>query len=378
MAARPSIVVVLFGALASLGASYRTPNFVVEAPTYPIAQQIGQYAEHYRKEKALLWLGQEMPQWPEPCPLRVTVSMNGSGGATSFAFDRGRILGMDMHIEGSLDRLLASVLPHEVTHTVFAHYFRQPVPRWADEGGSVLSEDDTERDRHDKIVRGILNRSQQFRLRSLFQLKDYPPSGDKVMCMYAEGFSVSHYIVYISNRQTFLRFVNLGMQEGWDKATQTCFGMRSVEEMEEAWLKFLRDNKGQSISQLAQNKDKGQTVATATSASGNTSIRLTVPSGDPLQPVPVYRGAMPGADSQGQTFGGMTVTPASRPGYLPEYTSAGQQPEPQPQGSWQPVLQQGAPPAPQSPIQVNLGNPQYSQPTQTVPQAVSPVGFPRQ
>ena len=40
-------------------------------------------------------------------------------------------------------------------------------------------------------------------------------------------------------------------------------------------------------------------------------------------------------------------------------------------------MQQGAPQAPQGPIQVNLGNPQYSQPTQTVPQAVSPVGFPK-
>ena len=105
----------------------------------------------------MLWLGREMPQWPEPCPLRVTVTMNGSGGATSFAFDHGRILGMDMHIEGTLDRLLASVLPHEVTHTVFAHYFRAPLPRWADEGGSVLSEDDLERNRHDQLVKQVLS-----------------------------------------------------------------------------------------------------------------------------------------------------------------------------------------------------------------------------
>src|SRR3954470_24431852 len=116
MVARPSIVAVLVGVLASMGAAYRTPNFVVNAPTAQIAQQVGKYAEFYRREKALQWLGQEMPQWGKPCPLKVTVTMNGSGGATSFAFDRGQILDIDMHIEGSLDRLLASVLPHEVTH----------------------------------------------------------------------------------------------------------------------------------------------------------------------------------------------------------------------------------------------------------------------
>src|SRR6516225_9302967 len=129
MAARRWIVIVLAGGLSSLGAQYRTQNFLVDAPTPAIAEQVGQYAEHYRREKALQWLGQEMPPWPEPCPLKVTVTLNGSGGATSFAFDRGQILGIDMHVEGSLDRLLASVLPHEITHTVFAHRFRCPLPR---------------------------------------------------------------------------------------------------------------------------------------------------------------------------------------------------------------------------------------------------------
>jgi hypothetical protein len=379
MALRRLLAVALLATvIASMGAQYRTTNFVVNAPSPEIAQQVGQWAEYYRKAKAIEWLGYEMPNWQKPCPLTVNVTMDGPSGATSFVFNpgpQGGVLDMDMQIKGPLDRLLASVLPHEVTHTVFAYYFRRAVPRWADEGGSVLSEDDTERDHHDKIVRGILNRSQQFRLRSLFQLTNYPPTGDKVMCLYAEGFSVSHYLVFISNRQTFLRFVQQGMQEGWDKATQTCFGMRSVEEMEEAWLKFLRDTKGQSISQLAKNKEGGQTVvATATGSSGGTSVRLTVPSSDPLQPVPVYRGSMPGPDAQGQTFGGMAVTPASRPGYLPDYVPSNSQP--QPQGSWQPVLQQGAQ-TPQGPIQVQLGNPQYAQPIQTVPPGVSPAGFPR-
>ena len=58
---------------------------------------------------------------------------------------------MKMEIQGPWNGSSAASLPHEVTHTVFAHYFRHPVPRWADEGGSVLSEDDVERDRHDQL-----------------------------------------------------------------------------------------------------------------------------------------------------------------------------------------------------------------------------------
>src|SRR5262245_40800558 len=166
----------------SLGAQYQTTNFVVHAPNAQIAQQIGQYAEHYRKEKALLWLGHEMPNWQTPCPLYVQITMDGPSGATSFQFNQGRILSMKMEIQGPLDRLLASVLPHEITHTVFAHYFRCPVPRWADEGGSVLSEDDIERDRHDKLTRSILNQNRQIPLRRLLSLKEYPRD---VVCLYA-------------------------------------------------------------------------------------------------------------------------------------------------------------------------------------------------
>src|SRR5919107_962649 len=104
-----------------------------------------------------------MPPLRKPCKLRVTVTGNGAGGATTFDFN-GREVFQEMQIEGARERLKNSVLPHEVTHTVFAHHFRQPVPRWADEGGSVLSEDDIERVRHDKLTRQILNQGKQIPL----------------------------------------------------------------------------------------------------------------------------------------------------------------------------------------------------------------------
>ncbi len=295
MAARSWIVVVLAGAVASLGASCRTPNFNVEAPTPEIAQQIGQYAEAYRKEKALLWLGQEMPPWPEPCPLRVTISMNGSGGATSFAFDRGRILGQDMHIEGSLDRLLASVLPHEVTHTVFAYYFRQPVPRWADEGGAVLSEDDIERNRHDQLVRQILNTpGRAIPLRRLFSLTKYPPD---VMVLYAEGYSVSNFLVAKSNRGVFLNFVAQGMRGDWDAALRTNYGYGSVEELEKAWVESLSHPRPQT--QLAS-RPAGPAEA---DGAERVVVRQTAPPAAPLLEAPraIVRGQIPDGDVDART-----------------------------------------------------------------------------
>lgn len=73
-------LLVLLTAFGLFGASYRTPNFVIEAPDEKIAKKIGDKAEMYRKEIALKWLGEEMPTWGRPCPIKVTVTMNEDGG----------------------------------------------------------------------------------------------------------------------------------------------------------------------------------------------------------------------------------------------------------------------------------------------------------
>jgi hypothetical protein len=288
MARRLSLVLVLAGALAALGAGpYRiqTTNFIVEAPSPQVAQEVAQYAEVYRKEKAILWLGREMPTWPAPLPVRVTVQMDGAGGATTFVYGPSGVERQDMHIEGRYDRLLASVLPHEITHTVFAHYYRCPVPRWADEGGSVLSEDEPERNRHDQIARGLLSSpGRLIPLQRLFALKEYP---NDVMSLYAEGYSVSNFLVNARGRQTFLSFVAAGMRNNdWNTAVQSHYGYRDVNELERAWADSLRRPRP---AQLAKN-----TEATENGAARVVSRQTAPPLMVTLEPPrPTYRGQMP-------------------------------------------------------------------------------------
>ncbi len=285
MALRPSMVLVLLGAVASLGASYRTPNFIVEAPDPTFAEQVGKHAEYYRRQKAIEWLGYEMPTWGRPCPLRVTLAGN-SGGATEFAFDNGRILSITMHIEGSPDRLLASVLPHEVTHTVLAYYFRTPIPRWADEGSSVLSEDDRERTVHEQEVRRILQTpGRAIPLRRLFSLMAYPRD---VMVLYAEGYSVANFLVSQSSRPVFLAFVAQGMQGDWDGALRAHYHYRNIEELEGAWVQHIRSGRSQPT-QLASSRGPGAAVP------ARVVMRQTAPPAQPVldAPEPVYRGQIP-------------------------------------------------------------------------------------
>jgi hypothetical protein len=317
-------------------ATIRTQNFVVYAPDQQTAQQFGQMAEVYRKQKAMDWLGQEMPPWPKPCPLYVKPTMNGAGGATTFNYDfRGGYDIISMKIEGEYNKMLHSVLPHEVTHTVFAHHFRQPVPRWADEGGSVLSENDAERTYHDKLVRNYLNHGQALQVRRLLNVKEYPEIPD-VMVLYAEGFSLSNYLVNLGGRQNFLGFVAMGMQNQWDRGLQTYYQINSVEELEQRWKQQLRDTKnGGQAALMAQAKP-------AAAADGRLVVRQTAPPAQPqLDPAgPVARGQ---ADDDGRAPGTLT----SRPGYLPDSTPASvpplRVPPPIPPAPYLPPVRLGVP-----------------------------------
>ena len=119
-------------ALPAWGASYRTPNFIVRAPTPQLAREIGQAAETFRRDLAIEWLGKEMPQWTARCPITARVGRNlGAGGETSFMFDDGEVFGWRSTIQGSRERILDSVIPHEILHTILASHFRRPLPRWA-------------------------------------------------------------------------------------------------------------------------------------------------------------------------------------------------------------------------------------------------------
>jgi hypothetical protein len=279
-------------------ATVRTANFAVEAPTQELAQEFGKLAEHYRKQKAIDWLGQEMPRWASPCPLRVSVTMSGAKGATTFTFPEGQV-NQTMFIEGPLDRLRNSVLPHEVTHTVLAHHFRRPVPRWADEGGSVYSEDDLERSRHDRMCRDILNAGRGMPLSRLFALKEYPSD---VMVLYAQGYSVSKFLIESSDRQTFLNFIGHGMQWGWDDAAKTYYHHRSVNEMEQAWLDSLR-----------KSRPTGVAKSTLAPPDSRLVVRQSIPPAQPaLDPLPVSRGQSPLTDRMIDT--GKTYQPAARLG----------------------------------------------------------------
>ena len=219
-------------------ARFQGPNFIVETADPQIAEQISQQAEQFRHDLAILWIGQTLPNWAQPCTMTVKVSPYlGAGGATTFVFDRGEVFGWRMNIQGSRERVLDSVLPHEITHMIFASYFRHPLPRWADEGGATSMEHVSEKQKHREMLIRFLQTGRGIAFGQLFAMTDYPPD---VMPLYAEGYSLAEYLINHGGRRKFVAFLDEGTRTGqWQEAVQRNYGARDLPSLQNEWVGWV-------------------------------------------------------------------------------------------------------------------------------------------
>jgi len=239
------------GALLSLlllttGANYQTANFSVIAPCAESSRLFAEAAEQYRKDLAILWLGRTLPDWSAKCPIIIHVGDDlGAGGKTSFIFENGEVFGWEMEIQGSFERILDSVLPHEITHMILASYFRQPIPRWLDEGAATSVEHQSEQEKYRRMLRHFLQPNVQrcFPLNRLVAMRDYPADP---MPFYAQGFSLVEYLLEYGRQfddyehRRLVRFAQSAMQTGdWQSALQEHYGIPSLGELQLSWVEWV-------------------------------------------------------------------------------------------------------------------------------------------
>lgn len=228
---------------AASGANFATPNFVAHAEDSRVAEQVARTAEFFRKRLAQEWTGAELPKWSTPCPIQVTIGTMGASGSTTFTFEDGHVHSWDMRVRGSLERVLDSVVPHEVCHTIFASKFRRPLPRWADEGAATLVEHPSERLRQVDMLNRVFNKRQQMPLQTLFGIREYPSNPEALYTLYAEGYSLAEFLVQqksgADGKRVYLTFLGEALDSGWEAAIRRHYGYKSVEELELSWGKWV-------------------------------------------------------------------------------------------------------------------------------------------
>src|SRR5207248_7206090 len=217
----------------------RSQHFMVSAPTQQLASEICQAAEQYRRELAIEWLGRELPPWQEVCPIKADVAPGlGAGGATSFVFRSGTPTEWRMNIQGSHERILDSVLPHEITHTIFATHFGRPLPRWADEGACTTVEHDSEKAKQDKFLVQFLTTDRGIPFNRMFQMKEYPPD---ILPLYSQGFSLARFFIEQGGKLKFVEYVGEGMRtNNWIATTRKYYGFNNLSDLQLTWVEWIR------------------------------------------------------------------------------------------------------------------------------------------
>ncbi len=269
-------------------AGYRTPNFVVEAPTEALARKIGDAAEQYRHDLAVEWTGRPLPRWSRPCPITAQVRPGlGAGGATSFVFEKGEVFNWQMSIQGSEERVLDSVLPHEITHTIFASHFRRPLPRWADEGACTTVEHPVERARQQTLLIEFLTTGRGIAFPKMFAMREYPPD---VLPLYSQGYSLARFLIERGGRHKFVSFVGSGLDsQDWAKALSSHYGVTDPASLQDVWLDWVR--KGCPAPPASVAGTPARPVA-AMQASATARGQSPDPLPPPRQPVPAQTAAV--------------------------------------------------------------------------------------
>lgn len=261
-----------------------SPNFIVFASTPQFAAQVSQAAEDYRSKLAVYWLGKELPTWSQRCPVHVTASPRlGAGGETRFSPIPGGVGNWMMQVQGTEERVLDSVLPHEITHTIFATHFApynklppfdRYLPRWADEGACTTVEHEEEKRKHQHFLQDFLRTGRGIAFNKMFSLKDYPKD---ILPLYAQGHSVVQFLLDQGGPRKFIGFLEEGMSNGaWQVAMNKHYEYETIGELQTQWNRWLRDGSPASLVGYAPSL-KGDSPASAIAlASGPANANVKV------------------------------------------------------------------------------------------------------
>ncbi|MEN9557451.1 MAG: hypothetical protein RLZZ232_3737 [Planctomycetota bacterium] len=313
---------------------FETANFIVVAENADVARQVGLAAEHQRKTLAIYWLKKAMPNWSKPCRVSVNVGSMGAGGQTTFQFINGEVVNWRMSVQGSLERILDSVLPHEVNHTIFASHFRRPLPRWADEGAATLFEHNSEQRKQLHLLHQVIQRKEDyFALQELLSMKEYPQDATRMLTLYAQGFTLADFLVQQRGQYTWLQFLEDGEDVGWEDAIRKHYDHEGVRNLERNWrgwilagmpkLKLPESSTPETLL-VAAEATRDSTVPTATNKrkspaapAGNSVIRSQSPDGADQTAT-----AITAAPNQAQTKSSPSPIPRSESVAMTEKTAA--------------------------------------------------------
>lgn len=238
-----------------------TRNFRVHCCTS--ADRLRELAESCERLKTrcqTMWLGSESAKWEPRCEVVVHSTVGtycrtlGPGsertsGCSTIRLDQGRVAERRIDLRSDAEGWLSESLPHELTHVVLADRFTQRrIPAWADEGIAMLAESPDKLQRRLNELRGVIAAGQSLKLRDLVALENGPTPAARA-AFYGQSVTLTGLLLEHGTPEQFVRFVELGQRDGYDKALREVYGVESWATLDSQWRTFANS---QRLRKLAQ------------------------------------------------------------------------------------------------------------------------------
>lgn len=228
------VMVQLSGCLREAGAQGRTANFVVRSNDGQ-SQLYAERAEQWYQRLAEDWLGQPLGPLPQPAAIDVVIDTTSGGGSTSMAYLPQGAEQFSGTWRGNSERMLDSVIPHEVFHIVSARRFGRPLPRWIDEGICMTVESSEAQGTQWKCLAQCLNSNRGLPFNQMLAATEYPAD---VMAFYAQSWSLTRFLLAHGGKPKLVAFAADTIDVGTPAALQKHYGY-TVNELQPAWVSWV-------------------------------------------------------------------------------------------------------------------------------------------
>jgi len=211
----------------------RTTNFIVCASNGTVARQVADACEAARKKLALAWFGEELPDWPSPCQVKIKLANNHGGGSTSFAFQNGQATDFTASWQGTPQALVSDVVPHEVMHTLLATRYGRRLPRWIDEAIAQCNEGPVGKTNQWHSLIQSLHARRGIPFNQILSQMEYPRD---FRAFYAQSHWMGEFLMLKAGPRSLVKLLDTYFANGdWQRSFQEVYGFKSIGEFQTNW-----------------------------------------------------------------------------------------------------------------------------------------------
>ena len=132
------------------------------------------------------------------------------------------------------------VASHELTHIVLADRFCwYQIPRWADEGIAIASEEGVRPERLAGVLREAVQTGRLFSLQELLAARVYPQDRQMADLFYAQSASLVRYLAETYGHEQVIELADSASRHGMKSTIAEISTLRSTAELEQVWMEWL-------------------------------------------------------------------------------------------------------------------------------------------